>query len=93
MLLFKKRVKRIKTERERLVTNLKKLSIIEKVFPSDANFLLVKTINADEIYSKLIRNGIIVRNRNRIIPGCIRITIGTPGENNKLMKALSRIDL
>ncbi len=91
MILFKKRVKRIKTERERLVINLKKLSIIEMVFPSDANFLLVKTRNADEIYSKLIGKRIIVRNRNKIVPGCIRITVGTPVENNRLIKALRRI--
>ena len=90
-ILFKKRVKRIKTERERLMINLKKLSIIEMVFPSDANFLLVKTRNADEIYSKLIGNRIIVRNRNKIVPGCIRITVGTPVENNRLIKALRRI--
>ena len=91
--LFKKRVKRIKTERERLVRNLNKLSIIEKVFPSDANFLLVKTRNADEIYSKLTGDRIIVRNRNRIVPGCIRITVGKPGENKKLIRALKRIEL
>jgi histidinol-phosphate aminotransferase len=93
MKLFKKRVKRIKTERERLVRNLKKLSIIEMVFPSDANFLLVKTRNADVIYSKLNGNGIIVRNRSKIVAGCIRITVGTPGENNRLIKALRRIVL
>jgi histidinol-phosphate aminotransferase len=93
MRLLKKRVKRIKTERKRLVRNLKKLSIIEMVFPSDANFLLVKTTNADGIYSKLIGNKIIVRNRSKIVPACIRITVGTPGENNRLIKALRSIAL
>ncbi len=93
MKLFKKRVKRIKTERERLIRNLKKLSIIEMVFPSEANFLLVKTRNADGIYSKLIRNKIIVRNRSKTVPDCIRITVGTPGENNRLIKALGRCAL
>jgi histidinol-phosphate aminotransferase len=93
MRLFKKRVKRIKTERERLILILKKLSIIEMVFPSDANFLLVKTRNADEIYSKLIGGKIIVRNRSKTVPDCLRITVGTPAENNRLIKALRRIVL
>lgn len=91
--LFKNRVKRIKKERERLANALEKLRIIEKVFPSDSNFLLVRTRNADMIYSELIDNKIIVRNRNKIVPGCIRITIGTERENNKLLTALQRIKL
>lgn len=91
--LLKNGVTRIKTERERLAQNLKKISIIEKVFPSDSNFLLVKTRNADLIYSKLIDNKIIVRNRNKIVPGCLRITVGTINENNKLIGALRKIKL
>ena len=91
--MLKTRVKRIKTERERLAVNLKKISIIEKVFPSDSNFLLVKTVNADLIYSTLIDNNIIVRNRNKIVPGCIRITVGTVNDNNKLIRALRKIKI
>ena len=72
---------------------LEKMSIIEKVFPSDSNFLLVKTSNADLIYSKLLDNKIIVRNRNKIVPGCIRITIGTVSENNRLLSALRKIKI
>jgi histidinol-phosphate aminotransferase len=91
--LLKNRVNRIKTERERLANALEKLSIIEKVFPSDSNFLLVKTRNADMIYSELIDNKIIVRNRNKMVPGCLRITVGTEKENNKLISALQRIKI
>lgn len=91
--LLKNRVNRIKTERERLAHTLEKMSIIEKVFPSDSNFLLVKTSNADMIYSELIDNKIIVRNRNKMVPGCIRITVGTERENNKLIRALQRIKI
>jgi histidinol-phosphate aminotransferase len=91
--LLKNRINRIKKERERLANALEKLSIIEKVFPSDSNFLLVKTRNADLIYSELIDNKIIVRNRNKIVPGCIRITVGTERENNKLLTALKSIKL
>jgi histidinol-phosphate aminotransferase len=91
--LLKKRIRRIITERERLAKSLKKMSIIEKIFPSDSNFLLVKTKNADFIYTELIDNKIIVRNRNMIVPGCIRITVGTPAENNKLIRTLRTFKL
>ncbi len=85
-------VNRIITERERLKKDLNKLSIIEKVFPSDSNFLLVKVKEPDSVYRKLADNGIIVRNRNRIIPGCLRITVGTRRENKKLIQTLKLID-
>jgi histidinol-phosphate aminotransferase len=91
--LLKNRVSRIITERERLANALEKLSIIEKVYPSDSNFLLVKTRNADMIYSELIDNKIIVRNRNKMVPGCLRITVGTERENNRLLTVLQRIKL
>jgi histidinol-phosphate aminotransferase len=91
--LLKNRVSLIKTERERLAHALEKMIIIEKVFPSDSNFLLVKTRNADMIYSELIDNKIIVRNRSKMVPGCIRITVGTKRENNKLLAALQRIEI
>jgi histidinol-phosphate aminotransferase len=91
--LLKKRIRRIITERERLVKSLKKMSIIEKIFPSDSNFLLVKTKNADFIYTELIDNKIIVRNRNKMVSGCIRITVGTPVENDQLIRSLRAIKL
>jgi len=89
--LSKDKIRVIKNERERLASELEKISIIEKVFPSDSNFLLVKTGNADLIYSELVENKIIVRNRNKIVPGCLRITVGTKHENDKLLGALRRI--
>ncbi|MFZ0282256.1 MAG: histidinol-phosphate transaminase [Bacteroidales bacterium] len=91
--LLNKQVKFIIAERERLTISLEKLSIIDKVFPSDSNFLLVRTKNADLIYAMLVERKIIVRNRNKLVPGCIRITVGTRGENNKLLQALSTINL
>jgi len=91
--VFKNQVKRIINERERLASALKKLSIIEEVFPSDSNFLLVRTRNADLIYSLLVEQKIIVRNRSKSVSGCIRITVGTRNENNKLLGALRRIEL
>jgi histidinol-phosphate aminotransferase len=91
--LFKKQVKLIISERERLTISLENLSIIDKVFPSDSNFLLVRTWNADLIYKMLVEKNIIVRNRNRLVPGCIRITVGTRSENKKLLQALNKISL
>ena len=91
--LLKTRVRRIKNERERLMDRLRKMNIIERVFKSDSNFILVKTKNADLIYSILIDNKIIVRNRNKVVPGCLRITVGTISENNKLIKVLRKIEI
>jgi len=91
--LLTNKISMIKNERKRLAYELEKISIIEKVFPSDSNFLLVKTGNADLIYSELIEKKIIVRNRNKIVPGCIRITVGTKSENDRLLGALRKISI
>ncbi len=91
--LLKNRVRRIKNERERLTGCLREMNIIERVFKSDSNFILVKTRNADLIYSILVDNKIIVRNRNKVVPGCLRITVGTISENNKLIKILRKIKI
>lgn len=87
----KKRIGRIVSERKRLAKALEMTGIVERVFPSDSNFILVKVKDADLVYSKLLENEIIVRNRNRIVQGCIRITAGTPSENSRLIAALKKI--
>jgi len=86
----KDKVAVIKEERIRLEKTLKELSLVEKVYPSDANFLLVKVDDADKIYQQLVNKGIIVRNRSRIslCLNCLRITIGAPDENKELIKEL-----
>jgi histidinol-phosphate aminotransferase len=78
-------------EREKLANQLVELRIVEKVYPSDANFLLVKTKDAGGIYDHLKKKGIIVRNRSNVLlcEGSLRITVGTENENNELIKALS----
>ncbi len=86
-------VKRIIEERNRLVKSLAKLTVVEKIYPSDANFLLVRVMDADYIYNKLLEKGIIVRNRSRIITNCLRITVGTADENNRLISELEKITL
>lgn len=80
------------SEREKLVQNLEKLSFVKKIFPSDANFVLVKTIDANAIYKFLLNEKIVVRNRSNVelCADCLRITIGTPEENNSLLKALKK---
>ena len=78
-------------ERERLRTALEGISGVECVYPSDANFLLVKIADADSVYDRLLRQGIVVRNRSRVAlcGGCLRLTVGTAKENDCLIKALS----
>lgn len=76
--------------REELSKNLNDTSCVEKVYPSDANFLLVKVTDANAIYAYLRDKGIIVRNRNNVTlcEGCLRITVGTELENRELLAAL-----
>ncbi len=90
---FKSQVLKIKNEKERLNADLKKLKITEKVYPSDANFILVKVKNATLIYNSLIDKHIIIRNRTSVINNCLRITVGTRSENNKLINALKTITI
>lgn len=68
------------------------LDFVQRVYPSEANFLLVKVADADGLYTYLLRQGIVVRNRSRMpgCAGCLRITIGTPQENEELFRALIR---
>lgn len=77
-------------ERDRLIRAFKLLPVCEKIYPTDANFFLAKMTDAKSIYNYLINKGIIVRNRSRIhlCDNCLRITIGTKGENTQLLAAL-----
>lgn len=81
-------------ERETLEKNLGDLPQVQKVYPSDANFLLVKMEHADNIFKYLQRHGIIVRNRSNVkgCEGCLRITVGTAKENQLLIDALKAFD-
>ncbi len=83
-------VKMILEQRIYLVEALKRLPLVEKVYPTDANFLLVKVPDANAVYNYLVDKGIIVRNRNSIslCLGCLRITVGTKDENKILLDEL-----
>ena len=76
--------------REELVKDLVQLPSVQKVYPSDANFVLAKMTEATSIYNYLKEKGIIVRNRSNVIlcEDCLRITVGTPKENRQLLDAL-----
>jgi histidinol-phosphate aminotransferase len=79
-------------ERTKLANQLKKLAIVEYIYPSDANFLLVKVADANDIYQDLVQKGIIVRNRSNVTLcfDCLRITVGTPEENKILINELKK---
>lgn len=83
-------VAEILTQREILKELLLSLDCVEKVYPSDANFLLTKVSDANAIYLYLQQKGIIVRNRNKVTlcGNCLRITVGTPVENAAIYEAL-----
>lgn len=82
----------IRDARDILVPALYELPICKGIYPTAANFVLMKVTDADAIYNYLIDCGIVVRNRNRVrlCEGCLRITIGTREENNELISALRK---
>ena len=82
---------RILENKKQLFAELKKIKIVRKVFDSDTNFFLVEFENADKTYNCLAEKNIIVRNRNSLLRNCIRITVGTPLENELLIQALKSI--
>ena len=88
--LMKTQVAEILQQRTSLAQRLEQLEVVQKVYPSDANFILAKVNDADAVYSYLTKQGIIVRNRNKITlcEGCLRITVGTPHENDNLIQSL-----
>ena len=80
-------------QRDKLTEKLRELPFVEKIYPSDANFLLVKVPDPEGLYNYLVKRGIIVRKRNNLAlcDGCIRITVGTEEENKILIKALKQL--
>ena len=85
---FEQRVDIILEQRNLLERELYKLPFVKHIYPSDANFLLVKMSDAGAIYKYLVSNKVVVRNRDTVVPGCIRITVGSPEENAQLIEVL-----
>ena len=88
--LTQRHIKSILLERQRLATALASHPAVLRVYHSDANFLLIRFHNHHHIYTHLLHHGIVVRDRSHLphCQGCLRITIGTPDENDQLLKAL-----
>jgi histidinol-phosphate aminotransferase len=91
--MVRDQVKAILNERTALIKALKDVKFVSKIYPSDANFVLVKVDEATERYNQLIKKGIVVRNRTNqpLCENCLRFTVGTPEENKKLIKVLKEI--
>ncbi|MCD8042554.1 MAG: histidinol-phosphate transaminase [Tannerellaceae bacterium] len=89
----KKQVARILSERNTLESTMHQIPCVLDIYPTDANFILIKVMDANATYDFLVKEGIIVRNRNTVTlcNDCLRITIGTPRENNKLLEALNKM--
>jgi histidinol-phosphate aminotransferase len=80
-------------ERTNLIHELEQLSLVQHIYPTDANFVLVKVPDANAVYQYLVEKSIIIRNRNTVslCMGCVRITVGTPQENKTLINELKKI--
>lgn len=89
----KETIREILLQRTWLIDELGSITSVKKIYPSDANFLLVEVINANEIYEQLIKEKVIVRNRHGLVQNCLRITVGSKDENRALIKSLKEIDL
>ena len=91
---IEEKVEQINQQRAMVAEALAQSSVVKKIYPSDANFLLVEVDDADAMYDFLISKGIIVRNRNRVrgCEGCLRITIGLPEENERLLESIAEYE-
>lgn len=79
-------------EREKLAIALGNLPVIKRIYPSEANFLLVEVSDANKVYNTLSGQNIIIRNRDKVVKNCLRISVGTPDENKALLTVLKNIE-
>jgi len=86
-------IKTVLQERNRLVKAFETFTFIKKIYPSEANFILIKVDDANKRYDELIKKGIVVRNRSSQLhcENCLRITVGTPSENTQLLTKLKTL--
>lgn len=92
---IKEEIDLIKREKKALVDYLQGLSFVKKVYPSDANFILIEVSNGKSLLKQCYKRKIIVRDRSQCdgLGDCVRISIGTPNENQKLREVLSDVKL
>jgi len=86
-------IKDLITERDVLANALESVSFVSKIYPSDANFILIKVDDATKRYNQLLEQKIVIRNRSKqeLCDNCLRLTVGTPRENKKLIEALKAL--
>ncbi|MCL4144259.1 UNVERIFIED_CONTAM: hypothetical protein GTU68_045063 [Idotea baltica] len=88
--LIDAQISECKKERNRITSFLNQLQFVKRVFPSDANFILIKVEDANDLYQYLVESKIIIRNRNSQIINCLRISIGSPKQNTALIESLKK---
>lgn len=88
--LMRSYIKSIISERKKLLNEMKKTEGIEP-YPSDANFILFRVEESDRIYKGLLRKGVLIKNMKGVIDGCLRVTVGTPGENAVFLKYIKEL--
>ncbi len=83
----------ILSERKRLMSEFSQMGVVKHIYPTDANFILIKVADATATYEALLASGIVTRNRNKVslCAGCLRITVGTPAENTELIEKLKTL--
>lgn len=89
----RKRIELIVSERERIAPELARLPVIRRAWRSDANFILVDCVDADAVFDAAVSAGLIVRDprSNPLLAGCLRISVGTPEQNDRLLHAIGRL--
>lgn len=92
--LVNKEIQQILQERDQLITALNNLEFVEKIYPTDANFVLAKVDNANKRYQQLLEKQVVVRNRSTqpLCENTLRFTVGTPEENKKLIATLKELN-
>lgn len=88
--LLRKNVKSIVVERERLFKELLKIEGIHP-YSSEANFILFRVNDSEEVYKGLLKYGVLVRNMKGVVDGCLRVTVGTPDENRVFIESLRKV--
>ena len=83
-------IKSIVSERDNLFKEMKKIGTIYP-YPSEANFILFRVQEPDRIYKGLMKRGVLIRNINNVIRGCLRVTVGTPYENRTFINSLKEV--
>jgi histidinol-phosphate aminotransferase len=85
---FEKNKKVILQERKKLIEKLSGLAVVKKIYPSDANFILIEVDDASTLYETLVAAKVITRNRNSVVKNCLRVTVGSEEENERLVEVI-----